>query len=350
MPVTVTATKPTAGQTGTPIRITGTGFVATPKVLFGRVQAQSVTFVSATELWARVPRVGAQEVAITVINPDQTEGSLAGFVVVPPGGWGKQPYGVSAFGASVAGAVSMKRALAVTTRQVDVELTGAVRDNSPYFEGDALNPSTWQVQRLDTNAQIPVVGVEQVGTNTYRILCLEEFGPASVEHLVSTANLLDASGNLLATPRQLTFLGLLDEDAASNEAKLAKRRVAVRDIANPQKLGTLVVDAGGDYQTVTGEELVRKLILRRLMSTPGDFFHLPEYGLGAATKEPLRVSDVARFKAAVERQVLEEDEVETARATVTLSANGVLEVVVRARLAQSGQQISVSYSPSAVLL
>lgn len=344
MPV-VTGFSPSAGQTGTMVRVRGTGFVATPRVLFGRVVARSVTFVSSTELLARVPRVGAQGVDVKVINPDQSEGTLAGFTVVPPGGWGRQPYGVSAYGASVAGSVSVRRALAVSTRQVDVELTGAVRDNSPFFDGDALNPGTWQVRRLDTGADLTVVAVEQVAANTYRVLVLEELGPASVQHSVSSGTLLDGAGSLIASPRQALFLGVLDEDKASVATVLASRRVAARDLANPQEVGTLQVDAGGDLETVTGPELVRKLILRRLMTTPGDFFHLPEYGLGARLKEPLRLSDVPRFKAEVERQVLEEPEVEQVRATVTLSAQGVLSVVVRARLAQTGQQISVSYQP-----
>jgi hypothetical protein len=351
---TITATTPISGQTGTLVRITGTGFAATPRVLFGKVLAQYVLFISATELRVRVPRAGAQATDITVINPDLTEVTYTGFTVAAPGGWGKQGYGVTSFGASVAGSVAIRSALAVSTREVDVTTTGPVQDNSPFFAGDALNPSTWQVQRLDSFGFFTVVAVTQVGTNTYRLSLLEELGPAAVEHLALSSSLLDASGSLIITPRQASFLGILDEATATNEARMATRRNAQRDYANPQTGlvgGTMLLDAGGDYQMVTGGELVKKLILRRLVSAPRDFFHLPEYGLGFRDKEPLRVSDVGRFKVNVERQVLEEPEVEECRATVTLEpSTGVLAVLVRARLKKTGQEISVSYSPTGVLL
>ncbi len=351
---TITATTPETGQTGTLVRITGTGFVATPRVLFGKVLVQYVLFISATELRVRVPRAGAQATDITVINPDLSEHTFTGFEVAPPGGWGKQGYGVTSFGASVAGSVAIKSALAVATREVDVTTTGPVQDNSPFFAGDALNPSTWQVQRLDSMGFFTVVGVTQVGNNTYRLALLEELGPASVEHLALSASLRDASGSLIITPRQASFLGILDEATATNEARMATRRNVQRDYANPQTGlvgGTMVLNAGGDYQMVSGAELVKKLILRRLISAPRDFFHLPEYGLGFRDKEPLPISDVGRFKVRVEGQVLEEPEVEEARATVTLEpSTGVLTVLVRARLKKTGQEIAVSYSPTGVLL
>jgi len=350
---TITSITPFSGQVGTLVRINGTGFVATPRVTFGAQLAQFVFFVSATELQVRVPRAGALLLAVTVINPDLSSATLADFEVLPPGGWGLQGYGVSAFGASAAGSVALRSALAISTREVDVETTGAVQDNSPYYVGDALNPATWQVQRLDTLEFLTIVGVTQVGTKRYRLACLEEFGSASVEHLALSTSLLDASGGLIISPREQSFLGLLDEDKATNEAKMAHRRAAQRDYANPQTGlvgGTLVLDAGGDYETVTGPELVRKLIFRRLLSQPRDFFHLPEYGLGLREKEPLRVTDVARFKTAVEAQVLEEPEVEAVAATITLASSGILSVLIRARLRKTGQEISVSYSPSAVLL
>jgi hypothetical protein len=349
---TITSITPSSGQPGTLLTVRGTDFVATPRVTFGTTLAAYVVFVSATELRVRVPLVGAQVQDLTVLNPDLSSVAEV-FTVLAPGGWGKAGYGVSSFGASMSGSVSMASALAISTREVDVVLTGGVMDNSPFVDGDALNPSTWNVQRLDTLEYLTVIGVTQVGTNTYRLQTLLELGPASTGHLAMTASLRTAGGSLLGTPRQAAFLGLLDAAMASNTAKLATRKHAQRDYANARVTAegsTLVVNAGGDYETVSGAELVKKLLLRRLTTKPGDFFHLPNYGLGLEEKEPLRISDIGKLKTAIEAQALEEPEVESVSAEVTMSSNGVLTCRVRARLRATGQDISVSYSPSDVVL
>ena len=50
--------------------------------------------------------------------------------------------------------------------------------------------------------------------------------------------------------------------------------------------GSLRIGADGDYVADEGTELMKKLILRRLLTPKGAFFHLPDYGYGLAVKEP----------------------------------------------------------------
>lgn len=349
MAVTITSIMPAAtGAPGDRVLVFGTGFLVGVKVRFDAVEAISVTRVSSTELEVIVPRIGDATVTLTVDNGGG-DVATATFAVLPSAGWGKAPHALSIYGATVSGAVSVQKAVAVSTHEVDVTTTGRVRDSSPFVVGDALNPATWQVQRLDSLAFLTVVGVAQVATNTYRLTCLEAFGPVGVQHQAGSTVLLDASGSTIVNPRFAAFQGVLDASTSTMAAKMAHRKTGARDYANVPTLdtfgGTLKIDSGGDYEMVSGAELVKKLIIRRLVSKPGDFFHLPNYGIGLRVKEPLPVADLSKLKAEIERQVLQEPEVDTVQAQLFQTSESILTVKVRARLKKTGEPIEVSVPP-----
>jgi hypothetical protein len=267
-----------------------------------------------------------------------------------PIGWGLEDEGFMPYGDATSGiGVSLRKAKAVTTREVDVTVSNLVQDNSPFLAGDALNPATWSVQRLDTAELLHVVSVEQVGTYTYRLLTLEELGPVSVTHRANSTTLKDISGAVIVSPRNADFLGLLDAEKTSEQRQFNASKSAVRDFANPQvpqpnwQAGTLQLTAGGDYKLESGAQLVRKLILRRLVTTPGDFFHLPNYGIGIKVKEPIASTKLAALKTEIEQQCLREREVAQASAAVTLATNGVLTVTVRARLRPTGEILEIGF-------
>mgnify|MGYP000131302646 CR=1 FL=1 len=266
-----------------------------------------------------------------------------------PLGWGLDDNALLPYGDAASGiGSSLAYARAFSTREVDITVTNFVQDNSSFLAGDALNPSTWSVQRLDTTVFLTVVQVTQQTPFTYRLLTLEEFGPTSVTHRINTSTLKDVVGNLLNTPRNADFRGVTDASKSSNTAKLAQRKVASRDLANNQLptsdsfAGTLTLTGGGDYQLVSGVDLVKKLIIRRLITRPGDFFHLPDYGVGLRMKEPVPASDLPKLKKAIETQVLREPEVDSCTVGLTQDlSNNVLRVRVAAVLKKTGESIAV---------
>jgi hypothetical protein len=271
-------------------------------------------------------------------------------MTTPPLGWGLDPYGTGVYGSSMLGTgISLVSATAVGTRLVDVVLSGPAMHVSTSSPGDALNPATWIVQNLDTLEYLDVVTVTALTPSSYQLLTLEPFGPVSVTHRVSSLTLKDVAGNLLIPPRHADFYGIMGETVTDPDQLAAGRGAYARDISNPQTPaeslgvlgGTLVLTSGGDYETVTGSDLVRKLLVRRLLTSPGDFFHLPEYGIGFRLKEPIAAANLVSLKAEIEQQARREPEVEEALASVTLDANGILTVMLRARLKSSGQQIDV---------
>jgi len=107
--------------------------------------------------------------------------------------------------------------------------------------------------------------------------------------------------------------------------------------------GTLNVNSAGDYQTMGGVELVRKLIIRRLTTRPGEFFHLPDYGFPFQTADVVRPVELVKLRAALREAVKREPEVKDAGVGLSLdSANGVLTVTVRAALQPAGETLEVN--------
>lgn len=107
--------------------------------------------------------------------------------------------------------------------------------------------------------------------------------------------------------------------------------------------GTLKITSGGDYASMSGAELVKKLVLRRLMSKPGDFFHLPNYGIGLREKEPTPNVDLKKLAKQIEEQVNLEPEVASSRASLAYSAGtGALVIQLKILLKATGDVIQTN--------
>jgi hypothetical protein len=251
-------------------------------------------------------------------------------------GWGRDAWGTTPWGGSAIGTgIHVVSAVALSTREVLVTLSGAAMDIAPTAPGDALNPDTWTIQRLDTFDFLHVVLVSPTSPSAYVLTIVEEFGPVTATHRASSSTLLDATGALLVNPRNADFAGIIADTKATQAAQIAERRAIQSDIANPQTPGpnggfisALVMDSSGDYMLESGNDLVKKLIVRRLMSSPGDFFHLPDYGIGFKVKEPVPVSDLTKLQAEVELQVHKEPEVQDVRAVLSVTAQAGDNVVM----------------------
>jgi hypothetical protein len=249
-------------------------------------------------------------------------------------GYGQLSWGTSRYGVGPSGPFTLTAAAALDTHRVRVTLSRAAQAVSAALPGDALNPATWTVTRSDTGAVLTLLAVEGGAGSVFALVTLDPLAGYNVSHTVAATTLKAANGDLISTPSSATFQGLA-EAAVSQPAQGAPGSVDLRNLPVPDPVhfgGTLVMTPGGDYDVETGTALVKKLILRRLFSAPGDFFHLPDYGLGLRVKEPIAPGAMSRLKAEIERQVKLEPEVEQVRASLSLSTDGVLIVRVQARL------------------
>lgn len=265
--------------------------------------------------------------------------------------WGTGPWGLTSWG-SAPSALSFANALANSTNTILVTLSAEPKHTSGFDTGDALNPLTWQVVRLDTTppTAFTVLAAREFDPPfQFEILVLEPLGDVRVKHRVSSIDLQAPSGIIITAPSSFDFDGLVDVDLSTPAARTATRRHTTRDLANPPAPsvagaesigGTLKITASGEYELEEGTPLLRKLIMRRLTTQPGEFFHLPDYGIGLIVKEPIMARNMFDLKRSIEEQVKLEPEVADAEATLRLSRDGVLTVQLRVQT-RSGQDLNL---------
>jgi hypothetical protein len=267
-------------------------------------------------------------------------------------GWGTGSWGLGPWGGGIpVGPLVLEGAVAISTKEVEVALSREVQLIAPTIAGDGLNPATWVIQNLSTGFLYSVLQVTQTGPLALTIQVLQDFDGVSVQHRVSSTTLLDSDGNPIASPplNATDFAGVLANEKKDRVAYARRRSASVRDIANPptpqNRLGTniggtLIINDAGDYELESGATLIKKLIIRRLTTRKGDFFHLPDYGVGIEVKGILSSANLIKLRAEVIRQVLREPEVIDADASVALGNENNLTVQVRAKIRPSNQEIS----------
>jgi hypothetical protein len=253
------------------------------------------------------------------------------------GRWGTDSWGTSPWGGIATTGPDFGLVYAAGDRFVHVEFSAPPQAVSPNAPGDALNPATWSIVGTTTGRVFTVLGVKRISATVFEIFVLEEFDPHFADIQLSTSTLRNAAGITIGAPLEASFRGVRLEATSTIEKRTVVKGNAARDFANPPTPnspvgGAFEIDSGGDYELATGAPLLRKLILRRLVSSPGDFFHLPGYGVGLRQKEPLPVNDIRALKRVIENQVSLEPEVEAVQANVSLGSNTLfIQLLVKTR-------------------
>lgn len=95
-----------------------------------------------------------------------------------------------------------------------------------------------------------------------------------------------------------------------------------------------VVEAGGDWKTVTGEEAVRQSLLRRLITNPGDWKTNPTYGVGARqfVKRKANKATADELITRIRGQFLADKRVESVLAVTVEWGDGLMRIAVAVNL------------------
>lgn len=269
-------------------------------------------------------------------------------------GWGGMPWGLGPWG-GVGSDLSIANTYAVGDRLVQVVLTKKPFEGGPDDPGSVFNPKVWVVAKVDPAFTMHVLHVESAGQYAYRLVLLEALGSQNLAHTVSCPTLRASAGGTLASEELAEFQGTLAEEARRRVSNQPRVRFGTFDLMNREVPGlgeiggTLVIDSSGDYARMTGVPLVKKLIVRRLITTPMEFRHLPRYGCGLRVKEPLPGGDLVKLKKTVESQILLEREVEKCAVQLSQSRD-LLMVAIQARLRKTGESLdmNVRISPRGV--
>lgn len=248
-------------------------------------------------------------------------------------------------------------ALAVTTNDVQVTLAAEPLAQSTIGNGDALNPATWTVTRVSDGQVLTVLAVSEVSPTVWNVRVLESFDAyrSPTQYRVSAPGLRDVGGQTLIAPTSQLFGGVVYDKRSDAEAVASTKKYTVTDIANPPTPlgldsvgGVRVISAAGDFAAESGADLIKKLIYRRLITKPGEFYHLPNYGVGLGVKEPIPVRDLRALKKTIATQILEEPEVADVAVKVELfPGDNELVITMQVVLKNANQVVPVKFVKNA---
>jgi hypothetical protein len=265
--------------------------------------------------------------------------------------WGVGPWGIE----PTTGVFSIEDVFANSERTVRVTFTEPARVGTAFRTGAALNLSNWSISVVGATTNLRLIAVREVegsGGRQFELYCLEKFPDVFHTLQVACPNIVSAAGASMVAPTTASCAAA-QVPAASKQIN----RVNFVDIRNRQAApddvsGILAVQAGGDYASDSGDDLLYKMIVRRLIARPGEFTHIPRdrFGVGFRVQEPTPLSDVPALVAEIERQIRQEPDVDTVSARVDIDPDGIVYVTVSARRISTGNQIQVrSRIPDAVV-
>jgi hypothetical protein len=248
--------------------------------------------------------------------------------------WGIGEWGLTYFGTDPS--LYMQNAVAVTTHSVLVTLSTNAQAISPLAPGDALNPRSWTVTRVTGGLNYTVIGVLKITDRRFQLFLRTALSSVNFLHRVTSTDLRTPTGLLISAPYYTEFRGVLPEEAIVD-------RHRPFDLASTEIVGgSLKTNEAGGYVRVYGDELIKKMIIRRLVTMPGAYFHIApsEFGQDLKIKEPLRISSLAALKVQIEQEVLKEPGVTGAQISLTLSSSVL---TIRARIQTDSGESEVDF-------
>lgn len=275
-----------------------------------------------------------------------------------PGGFGRQGFGLRAFGAG--GPLTVVRALAVAGQVVRVVFSEEPLHRSPAGRADALNPSNYVLTVPGGNAIAPIaMGVDRdpvegpargvgngAGTSAERGIDvhLDRQVVVGVQYSVRVRNVEAMAGGALGTPDTALFLGV----TLLEETRLPERNQDLVDLANPPWVGHLIIDDSGDVAPEDPDEGLRKRVYRRLTTPKGAFTFLPrDYGVGFDHKSPAQPAVLSAKRVDAIQQLRQEPDVVDADVQIQVMATGVVIIKTqvksrRGTFVRNGLQVSAT--------
>lgn len=266
------------------------------------------------------------------------------------GPWGEGPWGDGSWGGGI-DEVSFAgvAALAIRENVIRVEFSSEVYFSGLLDAGDASIVSKWDVAVVDGTS-----GLTGDDTRPVRVVAVTV---SQVEDGVDAGAVgrflnLTLDRPMTSWPAQYSVswtsifssdLSLMSESALSCAAvyrkvdppTIAAGRPSL-DFANPQTasaaltatgkalaIGTFGIADDGDYATDDGIVNLKKRVIRRLVTAPNAFVHLPGYGVGIPQHAKLLAQPtvVSRLRTEAEAQIAREPDVARVRVTTVQDPN-----------------------------
>lgn len=174
------------------------------------------------------------------------------------------------------------------------------------------NPNPWSVDVLvDRRIQLNAAYQLTIGPNARSVL----------NGAVTPANnSAEAAGDAIIRPRQRVRSAVVTPGVDFFYSTFGEGGVSP---------GAYVIDPKGDIDVHAGEAALKKRIIRRLLTTPGGFYHLPSYGAGLVLKRPIRTTDLNELQREIREQVTQEEDVSAVEVNLSRPTPSLLIVQLR---------------------
>lgn len=242
------------------------------------------------------------------------------------GAFGSMPLGTSVSSAAIA----LVSAQPETMNEVVVKIDGDIGIPNPCDPTDPTNKATWALEPL--NPGVCVRLVQRVDFEDPNCIRLFFDGPLCCgEPYIISSTIAQLGCDTVAFTGLCVSPSAVEEDVRDDDG-------FIRDIANPQlpndalmsgkylALGTFEITDSGDLAQDFGIRSLRKRILRRIMTTTNQFFHLRGYGTDLEVKALVRPDRLLRLQEKLRAQILREPEVANVRVVIQ-AVPGVPDVV-----------------------
>lgn len=226
------------------------------------------------------------------------------------------------------------------------------RHQSPLSSNDALNRRNWSLEVLAGAGPVPTI--ESVENALPQPTIFSSLPDAwSVDLRLDQRLLLATSYRTTANAaiRSALASSALDPLASSGthpgisvarprRPPRSSRAVDGVDLFYDTFQGLWRLDGRRDLDVHAGDDARRKRIIRRLITARGGFKHLPGYGVGLRTKEPVTTTRLAELRSEIRLQLLEEEDLEDVRVDANQIPDGVVVRIVAKPRASAGIEMT----------
>lgn len=232
-------------------------------------------------------------------------------------------------------------ALTLAPTRVRVHFGYPPRKRGGTMDGDAQDPSRWSIVPENFTPEAgdpgwPVVAVleEDVpDANTIMLATIRELHPTFPLGVDTVLSKFHVTGTGVRSDNGIVFFS---QDAIVNgmttlpPSKSPAPAMFGTDLANPMALAGLQIGLDGDLETEEGLPLLKKLIIRRVITPRGRFLHAPGIGALPGIKGLIRRTDLPELQAQLQNEVLAQAGIAASRVTVEQNG-GIVTVTVKAR-------------------
>ena len=237
------------------------------------------------------------------------------------------------------------------------------RHISPLSSTDVLNRLNWVLSIVTGPGKLPEFEkVENAQARPDLVGSVDDAGtigaiPTGWSVDVRTARrILEKTTYLIVASSVIVSADGLDSMAASPNDRaehpgvhverdpVRRRPVVVRNAGTDFRYdffeGRYILDPKADIDVHAGVEFLKKRVIRRLISNPGGFFHLPNYGVGLKVKQTFNAAEIGRIQNRITEQIRQEEDVEEMELSVASPASGVLVIRLKVQTAR-GEGFSI---------